>query len=82
MERRRKRKRRKRKKRRRNTSYSISSCCQHTENIKPIQQALNECLMNELNLNKHSPFNYCYFPPGLGRINGNLKKSSEHPNTS
>lgn len=58
---------------RRNISYTISSC-QHTENIRPIQQALNECLMNELNLNKHSPFNYCYFPPGKWKNQWKLKE--------
>ena len=43
-------------------SYNISSSCQHIENITLKQQALNECLMNELKLNKHSTFNYSSFP--------------------
>lgn len=42
--------------------YSISYSCQHIENTRPQEQALNECLMNELNVNKRPLFNFCYSP--------------------
>lgn len=74
MERRRKRMNRRSRRRRTNISYIISSSWQYMENSSPIQQALNECLMNELNLNKHSLYNYCYFPPLRWKNQWNLKE--------